>query len=109
MAKLNHGLTLNQMQLLAYAIFSTQQNGATEFHKADFEKKFNIEKYQTIHAKEDARRLLDLKFSIEDLKNDCFEYYNVFQSIKYNKGLFRFKWTEDMVPHILELKEKYIT
>jgi plasmid replication initiation protein len=109
MAKLNHGLTLNQMQLLAYAIFFTQQNGATEFHKADFEKKFNIEKYQTIHAKEDARRLLDLKFSIEDLKNDCFEYYNVFQSIKYNNGLFRFKWTEDMIPHILELKEKYIT
>ena len=29
MAKLNQGLTLNQMQLLAFAIFSTQQNGIT--------------------------------------------------------------------------------
>ena len=27
MAKLNQGLTLNQMQLLAYAIYSTQQDG----------------------------------------------------------------------------------
>jgi plasmid replication initiation protein len=108
MAKLNQGLTLNQMQLLAYAIYSTQYDGKTEFIKADFEKKFSIEKYQTQHAKEDARRLLRLEFSIEDLENDEFEYYNVFQSIKYNNGLFRFKWTDDMIPHILELKEKYI-
>jgi plasmid replication initiation protein len=109
MAKLNQGLTLNQMQLLAYAIYSTQQDGKTEFNKAAFEEKFGIEKYQTRHAKEDVQRLLDLKFSIEDLENNYFEYYNVFQSIKYDNGLFRFKWTEDMVPHILELKEKYIT
>lgn len=109
MAKLNQGLTLNQMQLLAYAIYSTQQDGKTEFNKVDFEEKFEIEKYQTRHAKEDAQRLLDLKFSIEDLENNYFEYYNVFQSIKYDNGLFRFKWTDDMVPHILELKEKYIT
>lgn len=108
-AKLNQGLTLNQMQLLAYAIYSTQQDGKTEFNKAAFEEKFGIEKYQTRHAKEDAHRLLDLKFSIEDLENNYFEYYNVFQSIKYDNGLFRFKWTDDMVPHILELKEKYIT
>src|SRR3954470_7512571 len=87
MAKLNQGLTLNQMQLLAYAIYSTQQDGKTEFIKADFEKKFGIERYQTQHAKEDAQRLLDLKFSIEDLENDYFEYCNVFQSIKYDRGL----------------------
>lgn len=108
MAKLNQGLTLNQKQLLAYAIFSTQQDGKTEFIKADFEKKFEIEKYQTRHAKEDAQRILDLKFSIEDLENDYFEYWNVFQSIKYDGGSFNFKWTEDMIPHILELKNKYV-
>lgn len=109
MAKLSQGLTLNQMQLLAYAIFSTQQNGKTEFNKTEFEHKFNLEKYQTTHAKEDSQRILDLKFSIEDLENDRFEYYNVFQSIKYDKGDFRFKWTDDMIPHILELKEKYVS
>ena len=108
MAKLNQGLTLNQMQLLAYAIYSTQQDGKTEFIKADFEKRFEIEKYQTSHAKEDAQRILDLKFSIVDLENDYFEYWNVFQSIKYDGGSFYFKWTEDMIPHILELKHKYV-
>ena len=36
MAKLNRGLTLNQMQLLAFAIFSTQKNGVTEFNKYEF-------------------------------------------------------------------------
>jgi len=109
MAKLNKGLSLNQMQLLAYAIFSTQQNGKTDFNKVDFEKKFGLEKYQTKHAKDDSQRILDLKFSIEDIENDRFEYYNVFQSIKYDSGFFHFKWTDDMLPHILELKEKYIT
>jgi plasmid replication initiation protein len=109
MAKLNHGLTLNQMQLLAFAIFSTQKNGATEFHKADFEKKFNIEKYQTKHAREDASKLSHLQFSVEDLENDYFEYWNFFRGIRYKEGLFTFKWTEEMIPHILELKEKYVS
>lgn len=108
-AKLNQGLTLNQMQLLAFAIYSTQQNGATEFHKVDFEKKFGIEKYQTIHAKQDAQKLVGLQFSIEDLENHYFEFWNVFGAIKYKEGLFTFRWNEEFVPHILELKEKYIT
>lgn len=108
-AKLNQGLTLNQMQLLAFAIYSTQKNGATEFHKSDFEKKFGIEKYQTINAKQDAQKVSSLQFSIEDLENHYFEYWNVFGSIKYKEGLFTFRWNEEFVPHILELKEKYIT
>src|SRR5699024_5766064 len=94
-AKLNQGLSLNQMQLLSYAIYATQQDGSTTFIKADFEKKFNMEKYQTQHAREDAQRLTDIKFSIEDLENDYFEYWNVFQSIKYREGTFIFKWNED--------------
>ena len=109
MSKLSHGLTLNQMQLLAYAIYSTQRNGKTEFHKADFEKKFGIEKYQTIHAKQDVQKISILQFSIEDLDNHYFEYWNVFGSIKYKMGLFTFRWNEEFVPHILELKDKFIT
>ncbi|WP_186672966.1 replication initiation protein [Sporosarcina sp. BP05] len=109
MAKLNKGLSLNQMQLFAFAIYSTQTDGKTEFNKADFERKFEIEKYQTVNAKRDAETVFDLKFSNVDLENDSFEFNNVFQSIKYSKGLFKFKWTEDMIPHILELQEHYIT
>lgn len=109
MSKLNQGLDLNQMQLLAYAIYSTQQDGKTEFNKYEFEREFSIDKYQTRHAREDAQRVLDLKFSIEDLENDYFEYWNVFQSIKYRDGLFKFKWTDDMIPHILELKNYSLT
>lgn len=108
MAKLNQGLTLNQMQLLAYAIFSTQQDGKTEFRKYEFQDKFGIEKYQTMHAKKDAQGLLGLQFSIEDLENDYFEYWNVFSSIRYKNGLFNFRWNEEFIPHILELKDKYV-
>ena len=106
MAKLNQGLTLNQMQLLAFAIYSTQKNGVTEFRKADFEKKFSIDQYRTDDAKKDSRRILSLQVGLEDLEDDSFEYWNVFQRMKYSGGLFKCIWSEEMVPHILELKEK---
>jgi plasmid replication initiation protein len=35
------------------------------------------------------------------------DYLNVFQRIRYEKGLFTFKWSEDIIPHILELKDRY--
>lgn len=107
MAKLNHGLNLNQMQLLAFAIYKTQQDGKTEFRKHEFEEKFNID-YKTIHAKEDAMKVTSIQFSIEDLEEDYFEYWNVFKSIKYKNGKFTFRWNEEFVPHILQLKDKYI-
>lgn len=108
MAKLNQGLSLNQMQLLAYAIYSTQQDGKTEFHKSEFEKKFGLSKYNTEDAYVDSDRILGLRVSMQDLKNDKFKFWNAFSSMEYNKGVFSFKWTEEMVPHILELKEKYV-
>ena len=60
-AKLNEGLALNQMQLLAYAIYATQQDGSTTFIKADFEKKFGLDEYRTEHAKDDAQRILSIQ------------------------------------------------
>lgn len=104
MGKLSQGLSLNQMQLLAFSIYSTQQDGSTEFIKADFEKEFNLDEYRTGHANEDVKKLYDLGFATVDIENNSFDYLRVFQRISYDKGLFRFKWTDDMVPHILELK-----
>ena len=108
MAKLNQGLSLNQMQLLSYAILCTQKNGITEFQKNDFEKIFNIEKYQTKQAKIDSSKVLSIQFSLEDLENDSFEYCNVFRKMKYGKGKFTFVWDQDVIPHILEIKDKYV-
>lgn len=109
MAKLNQGLTLNQMQLLAFSIFCTQQNGVTEFHKADFEKKFGISKYKTEDAKKDADKITSVKLSTADIENEKFKFWNVFMGMDYEKGHFKFEWNPRMIPHILELKEKYIT
>jgi Initiator Replication protein len=108
MAKLNKGLTLNQMRLLAYAIYSTQQDGKTKFIKADFESKFSLKEYRTEHASEDVKKLYELGFSTINLKEDEFDYLRVFQRITYKKGTFSFLWTDDMLPHILELKDKYV-
>jgi len=109
MAKLSHGLTINQVQLLAYAIFSTQIDGKTEFHKANFEKKFELEKYHTVRAKEDSAKLSRLQVTTENLDKDSFSYWNVFLGMEYERGLFKFEWSPKFLPHILDLKEKYIT
>lgn len=109
LAKLNHGLTLNQMQLMAYAIYSTQTDSAKNlFIKADFEKKFGIEQYRTNDANEDTKKLYELGFATVNLEEDEFDYLRVFQRITYKKGTFSFKWTEDMLPHILELQGNYV-
>jgi|SRR5690625_4857664 len=108
MAKLNQGLTLNQMQLLAYAIYSTQSNGETEFQKHNFQKKFDINQYRTEDALKDSDEISQLRFSTIDLEQEEFSFTNVFNSIKYKKGNFLFKWNSEFLPHILELKDKFV-
>lgn len=108
MAKLNQGLTLNQMQLLAYAIYSTQNDGKTEFKKHNFQKKFDITQYRTEDAYKDSDEISQLRFSTIDLENDEFSFTNVFNSIKYKRGNFLFKWNSEFIPHILELKDKFV-
>lgn len=107
MAKLYQGLTLNQMQLLAYSIFCTQQNGVTEFRKSDFEKKFAVSQYRTEDAMKDSDKITSIKFSTADMKNEKFKFWNAFIGMSYNKGEFSFEWSPKMLPHILEVKEKF--
>src|SRR5699024_800769 len=108
MAKMQQGLTLNQMQLFAYAIYSTQQDGKTEFRKHEFEKKFEIAQLRPTDAMDDAYRLLDLKIQMRYEESEKSRGHNVFTDYYYNKGQFIFKWNDNFLPHILELKEKYI-
>lgn len=108
MSKMNQGLTLNQIQLFAYAIFSTQKDGKTEFRKHEFEHKFGINQLRPNDAMDNAYRLLDLKIQMRDSENEKGRGHNVFTDYFYDSGLFSFKWNENFLPHILELKEKYI-
>lgn len=107
MAKLYQGLTLNQMQLLAFSIFSTQQNGLTEFRKSDFEKKFGVTQYRTEDAMKDSDKITSIKFSTIDMENEKFKFWNAFIGMGYDKGQFSFEWNPKMLPHILELKDAY--
>lgn len=107
MAKLYQGLTLNQMQLLAYSIFCTQKNGVTEFRKTDFEEKFGVLQYRTEDALKDSDKITSIKFSTVDMENEKFKFWNAFIGMGYDKGLFTFEWSPKMLPHILEVKEKY--
>ena len=107
-AELNYGLSLNQMQLLAFAIYCTQQNGKTEFKKYEFQEKFQIQQYRTEDAYIDSAKIMDLKASVKDLEQDYFKFTNIFIEMVYHKGHFKFEWNPKMIPHILELKERYI-
>lgn len=113
MAKLSQGFTLNQMQLLAYAIYCTQKNEETSFHKADFEKKFGLEEYRTVYIKEDIEffdKALVSLINIVNLEEEFIKKKSikVFREIEYNKGLFSFKWDGELLPHIIDLKEKFV-
>lgn len=109
MAKLNHGLSLNQMQLLAYAIYCTQQDGSTEFIKADFEKKFGIQRYKTEDAFIDSEKVSALRYSIQNLAEKKFSFTAIFTDLRYDNGTFRITWNPIFIPHILELKDYYVT
>lgn len=108
MAKLNQGLSLNQMQLLAYAIYRTQSDGKTVFKKKEFQDKFGLEYYHTNDAFKDSDRLTSLKFSVDDLENDKFGFTPIFADLQYVKGTFYIEWNHKFLPHILELKEKFV-
>lgn len=105
---LNRGLTLQQMQLFFYAIYQTQRKGTTAFKKSEFEQYFGVVRYGTVAAKEDVSKLMTLQISTEEYEENTFTYWNVFSKISYTKGLFQFSWTPDMLPHIIELKEKFL-
>src|SRR5690625_7700512 len=103
-AELNYGLTLNQMQLFAFAIFSTQQNGKTEFKKHEFQKKFGIEQYRTEDACIDSEKIMDLKASVKDLEQDFFKFNKIFIEMIYNKGHFKFECNAKLIAHKLDIK-----
>ena len=113
LSKIGHGFTLNQMQLLSYAIYCTQQNERTSFRKVDFEKKFNIDKYMTSYIKEDMEffdKALVSLINIVKLEEEFIKKKSIkiFREIEYHKGLFTFEWDPELLPHILDLKERYV-
>lgn len=57
---------------------------------------------------DDAYSLLDLKMELRDTHKEKSSGYNVFTYYEYDKGHFVFNWNEIFLPHISELKEKYI-
>ncbi|MFD0943824.1 replication initiation protein [Savagea faecisuis] len=108
MAQISKGLTLQQTRIIAYAIHKTQQDGTSSFRKSEIEKQLGKE-IKTSEMRRDTAALMDLKFSLTLANPKVFGFLNFFQKISYDHGEVNFKWSDDMVPHIIDLKEKYIT
>ena len=109
MSKLNQGLTLTQMQLLGYCVYSTQQGNGRTFKKVDFEKTFGIDKYLTPRAAQDAEKVSHLRIAASvDLEQDKFKYRNAFAEINYEKGEFGYEFTPRMMGYITGLEDNYL-
>lgn len=110
-AKMMQGLSINQMRLLAFAMLQTQKNNQVEFTKREFEEQFGIEKYTSKDAHKDGLDIFKLTFGVLDMAREEIDYIHVFDKFKYGyreDGKFKYKWHEDILPHILELKERYV-
>ena len=106
-SKLSNKLNLNQMQLFAYAILATQRDGLATFDKADFEKQFNIQGYNSQRIKTDCEELGYLRIKLYDDREEWEVGRVVFENIKYKRGTISFIWHKDMLPYITDLKNKY--
>ena len=110
-AKLLQGLSLNQMQLFSYCILKTQKTGISSFQKIEFESMFDISRYNSKKAYEDAKALFQMYVTFDDdIKNEL-AHLHVFHKMTYQYkrgGAFVFEWEPEILPHILELKERYV-
>lgn len=106
-SKLSSRLNLNQMQLFAYAILVTQQDGVATFSKADFERQFSIEGYNSERIYSDCVDLGTLRMRVFNSVDDWELGSVVFENIYYKRGKVCFIWHKDMLPHITDLKNKY--
>lgn len=108
---MNSNLTSNQLQLLVYAVFRTEQGGVSEFQKSDFLRVFDIQNYTIQQIKEDVRGLMELGIETKKKVDNrvFFDYGKLISNVSYEHELFTFKWSTDFVEYVLKLKEDLMT
>lgn len=110
-SQMMQGLSLNQMRLLAFSMLKTQKDNQVYFSKAEFEKQFNIENYDPKDAYQDALELFKLIYESYDAIEKEITVIHVFNRMKYGykkDGQFTFEWHDEILPHILDLKERFV-
>lgn len=109
-AQMMQGLNINQMRMLAYAIYKTQQENGISFTLGEFEKRFNIQ-YPSKDADKDAKDLFNLVYETYNPTTRKTKRIHVFKMMQYGyleDAIFEFDWHDEILPHILDLKERYI-
>lgn len=110
-ARLLQGLSLNQMQIFSYCILRTQKDGLSTFQKSELENMFDITRYNSQKAYDDAKALFQMYITFDDdIKNEL-AHIHVFHKMTYQYkrgGAFVFEWEPEILSHILELKERYV-
>ena len=98
MASLNHGLTLNQMQLLAYCYLLHATRRQHRVYKADFERKFGLKRYKTEDAYKDSEKVSALRYSTQNLEEKKFRFTAIFTDLQYDNGTFTIEWNHNIYP-----------
>ena len=113
LVQMNEGLTLNEMQLLAFTIYKTQHYESTTFRKSDFQKYFNLEKFNTYMAYKTSKKIMKTMVELKDIENDYFEFFHLFKKMKYEKlkALYGYSWknfSKKDILHMLDCKNKIL-
>ena len=55
------------------------------------------------------KRFLHLRYSIQNLEDKRFRFTTYLHQSQYDNGTFTIEWNHKFIPHILELKNYYVT
>lgn len=101
-------LDINEQRILFYAILSIQQNDSTVyFSKTELEEMFNyqIGGYSRIEGM--LRNLRTYGFEYVDEKTEKIVLINAFSVLQYDRGIFKFEFTQGFLP-ILDKQKQFL-
>ena len=110
LVELNKGLDLRQQRFFNMAILSVNENGISEFGKAEYTQIFkdDSDKFYTDTVRKDIQSLGTLGMQESNENEEVWR--NVFVEVKYDKkmSVYRFWWSPLMIEHVKNIQRNYI-
>lgn len=110
LVELNKGLDLRQQRFFNMAILSVNENGISEFGKAEYTQIFkdDSDKFYTEAVRKDIQSLGTLGMQESNENEEVWR--SIFIEVKYDKkmSVYRFWWSPLMIEHVKNIQRNYI-
>jgi len=110
LVELNKGLDLRQQRFFNMAILAVDENGVSEFGKAEYTRIFkdDSDKFYTADVRKDIQALGTLGMQESNEKEEVWR--SVFLEVRYSKktSIYRFVWSPLMMEHVKNVQRNYI-